>query len=145
MPSRQVIQLHPSDWEAGPDEERFKVSIIDRTPVTTYTQYVVYFRVDDVDKDQAVDILKAGLEKTLSQAKYFCATIEKDPEGGHSFVKKKDTTVKFILQRLDLPGDEYPSLDEIEAAYFSARTLGDVNVWGQSSHDCPHPHIELPN
>ncbi|KAK6222668.1 hypothetical protein LQW54_000849 [Pestalotiopsis sp. IQ-011] len=137
MPSRQVFQLHPSGWEAGPNEERFKVSIIDRTPVTTYTQYVVYFRVDDADKDQAVDVLKAGLEKTLSQAKYFCATIEKDPEGGHSFVKKKDTTVKFVFQRLDLPEDEYPSLDEVEAAYFSARSLGDANIWGMTWGERP--------
>lgn len=139
MPSRQVFQLHPFGWESDPDEERFKVSIIDRTPVTSYTQYVVYFRVDDADKDHAVDVLKAGLEKTLSQAKYFCATIESDPEGGQSFVKKKETTVDFILRRLDLPGDEYPLLDEIEAAYFSARSQGDVNIWGQSS--LLHSHL----
>ncbi|KAF7537487.1 hypothetical protein G7054_g3672 [Neopestalotiopsis clavispora] len=129
MPSKQVFQIHPYGWEQDPEEERLKVSTIDRTPVTTYNHYVVYFRVDDADKDRAVDVLRAGLEKTLSQAKYFCSTIEKDPEGGHSFVKKKDSTVKLVLQRLDLPGDNYPSLDEIEAAYFSARSLGDINTW----------------
>lgn len=134
MPSKQVFQIHPYGWEQDPEEERLKVSTIDRTPVTTYNHYVVYFRVDDADKDRAFDVLRAGLERTLSQAKYFCSTIEKDPEGGHSFVKKKDSTVKLVLQRLDLPGDNYPSLDEIEAAYFSARSLGNVNTWSKSFH-----------
>ncbi|ETS75568.1 hypothetical protein PFICI_12512 [Pestalotiopsis fici W106-1] len=128
MPLQQVFHLRTSGWEQDPDEERVKVSTIDRTPTTSYNQYVVYFRVEEAETNRTVNVLKAGLETTLSQARYLCGTIEKDG-GGHSFVKRKETAVKFVVQRLDLPGDNYPSLDDIEAAYFSARCLGDLDTW----------------
>lgn len=129
MPTQEVIQLRPSGWESDPEEERFKVSTIDRTPVCAYNHYVVFFRVDDDTKDKAVTILKKGLEKTLSQARYMCSTIEKDQEGGHSFVKKKDTTVKLVIRKLDSPDEEHPSLDDIQKAHFSAHALGDLDLW----------------
>ncbi|KAI1852881.1 hypothetical protein JX265_012909 [Neoarthrinium moseri] len=129
MSSREVFQLHPSGWEHDPDEERFKVSTIDRTPVCGYNHYVVFFRVVNAEKGRAVDMLRAGLEKTLSQARYMCGTIEKDPGGGHSFVKRKESTVKFVVQQLDSADENHRSLDDIERSYFSAHCLGDLTMW----------------
>ncbi|KAJ4387462.1 hypothetical protein N0V93_008054 [Gnomoniopsis smithogilvyi] len=129
MSSRRVVQLHPFGWENDPEEERFKLSTIDYTLNCAYTHYAVFFRLDDADKARAVDILRAGLERTLGQAKHMCGTIEPDPEGGLSFVKKKDSTVAFVVHWLD-PLDHYPSLDDIEKAHFSGHNgLRDINLW----------------
>ncbi|KAI9373558.1 transferase [Aspergillus egyptiacus] len=127
MPVEQTYHLHPSGWENDPQEERFKVSTLDYLSVCTYNNYALFFRLDDADKGKAVEVLKAGLERTLSQFRHLCGTIEKDPAGGHCFYKKKDTTVRFIVQWLD--SEAYPSMDEIAQANFSAAKLGDLNLW----------------
>ncbi|RSM05541.1 hypothetical protein CDV31_009532 [Fusarium ambrosium] len=129
MPRQQVYYLHPFGWENDPDEERFPVSTLDYLTACTYNNYALFFRLDDADKPRAVEVLKAGLERTLSQARHYCGTIEKEPVGGHSFVKKKDSTVRFIVQWLDSPHHTYPSFDEIEKRHFNAVALGDLELW----------------
>lgn len=129
MPRQQVYYLHPFGWENDPDEERFPVSTLDYLTACTYNNYALFFRLDDADKPRAVEVLKAGLEHTLSQARHYCGTIEKDPGGGHSFVKKKDSTVRFFVQWLDSPHHNYPSFDEIEKKHFNAVALGDLELW----------------
>jgi hypothetical protein len=57
--------------------------------VRSYNNYGIFFRLTDADKVPVVDVLKAGLERTLSQARHLCGTIEKDAEGERSFVKKR--------------------------------------------------------
>jgi hypothetical protein len=118
-------------WEHDPEEERFKLSVIDHTLNCAYTHYAVFFRLDDdAEKSRAVNVLRAGLEKTLSQARHMCGTIEPDPDGGHSFVKKKDSAVQFVVHRLD-PRDHHPSLDDIERSHFSGHSLRDINLWSR--------------
>jgi hypothetical protein len=131
MPKHDVFHLHPFAWENDPDEERFPVSTLDYLTVCTYNNYALFFRVDDADKPRVADVLKTGLERTLSQARHLCGTIEKDPSGGHSFVKKKDSTVRFVVQWLDSPqdSDAYPSFDEIARGNFCTSVLGDLNRW----------------
>ncbi|GJC85391.1 trichothecene 3-O-acetyltransferase tri101 [Colletotrichum liriopes] len=128
MSSRQSFQLLPLGQENDPEEERFKLSTIDPTPNCAYNHYALFFRLEDSEKSRAVDVLKAGLERTLSQARYLCGTIEKDLEGGYSFVKRRDSTVQFVLHRLD-PHGNHPSLDDIEKSYFSGQSLQDVHLW----------------
>ncbi|KAI1337554.1 transferase family-domain-containing protein [Xylariaceae sp. FL0016] len=128
MPQDTVYELRPTGWENDPEVERFKLSTIDRTPTLTYNQYMVFFRADDAQKDQACKILKEGLEKTLSQAKYMCGKIETDPEGGHSFVKRKDSTVRFVIRKFDSGDDGAPSIAEIEKAHFAAHALGGISL-----------------
>ncbi|KAJ5815537.1 Transferase [Penicillium riverlandense] len=131
MPKQEVYHLHPSGWENDPEEERFKVSTLDYLSVITYNNYGLYFRLDDADKPRVAEILKAGLERTLSQVRHLCGTIEKDAEGGHSFVKKKDGTVRFFVQWLDSEEDskDYPSFDELEKGHFRTALLGDLKKW----------------
>ncbi|TDZ27509.1 Trichothecene 3-O-acetyltransferase [Colletotrichum sidae] len=128
MSSREVFQLRPLGWEQDPEEERFKLSTLDPTPQCAYNHYVLFFRLEDAKKSEAVEVVKTGLQKTLSQARYMCGTIEHDPEGGLSFVKRKDSAVQFVVHRLD-PNGEHPSLDTIEKAHFSGHSLQDVNLW----------------
>ncbi|KAL3432648.1 transferase family-domain-containing protein [Aspergillus tetrazonus] len=128
MPESQTYHLHPYGWEDDPEQERFKLSTLDYLSACTYNMYALFFRLDESLSSTAVDALKAGLERTLSQARHLCGTIEKDPDGGHSFTKKKDSTVKFVVQWVD-KDPAYPSIDEIEATHFSAVRLGDLKRW----------------
>ena len=131
MSKQEIYHLHPTGWENDPEEERFKVSTLDYLTVCTYNNYALIFRVSDSDKPRVAEILKAGLEKTLSQVRHICGTIEKDPLGGHSFVKRKDSTVTFVVQWLDSFQDNtaYPTFDEIENANFCTSALGDLTRW----------------
>ncbi|KAJ5712077.1 Transferase [Penicillium malachiteum] len=118
-------------WENDPEEERFKVSTLDYLTVCTYNNYAIFFRVEDADKPRIAEELKTGLERTLSQVRHICGTIEKDPSNGHFFVKKKDSTVQFVVQWLDSPekSNDYPSFDEIAGGNFCTSVLGDLARW----------------
>ncbi|KAL5043615.1 hypothetical protein BDW71DRAFT_187748 [Aspergillus fruticulosus] len=128
MPASQNHHLHPLGWESDPEEERYKISTLDYLSVCSYNNYALFCRLDDAAGTFVVDILKAGLERTPSQARHLCGTIEKDRNGGHSFTKRRDSTARFVVQWLN-SDPEYPSIDEIEEAHFSATKLGDLNTW----------------
>ncbi|KAJ5126327.1 hypothetical protein N7526_008504 [Penicillium atrosanguineum] len=136
MAKQDVYNIHPSGWEGDPAEERFKVSTLDYLTVCTYNNYALFFRLKDAEKSRAVEILIAGLERTLSQARHLCGTIEKDPAGGHSFVKKKDSTVRLFVQWLDSPAvrEDYPSFDEIHDGDYRTSLLGDIQRWIVASY-----------
>ncbi|KAF4498679.1 Trichothecene 3-O-acetyltransferase [Fusarium agapanthi] len=85
MPKQHVYPLHPLGWENDPEEERFKVTTLDYLTVCSYNNYALFFKPQDPEKERTAEILKAGLERTLAQARHYCGTIEKDPGGGHSF------------------------------------------------------------
>ncbi|KAL2138699.1 hypothetical protein VTI28DRAFT_6372 [Corynascus sepedonium] len=131
MPRHEVHLLRPFGWENDPEEERFKVTTLDYLTACTYNNYALFFRLEDANKESVAAILKKGLERTLSQARHYVGTIEKDLEGGHSFVKKKDSTVRFVVQWLDSPEDsaKYPSIDDIERTNYSTVTFGNLETW----------------
>lgn len=65
MGRTEVLQLHPLGWEHDVDEERFKLSVIDPTPNAAYNHYVLFFRMDDSTKCDAVTILTQALKVVL--------------------------------------------------------------------------------
>ncbi|KAK1639831.1 hypothetical protein BDP81DRAFT_391885 [Colletotrichum phormii] len=71
----------------------------------TYNHYAVFFCLDDAAKSRVVEVLKAGLERTLAQVRQLNGRIEKDPWGGYSFTERKGSTVRFVVQWLDAPED----------------------------------------
>lgn len=97
-----------------------------------YNHYAIFFRVDDAAEGKAVTFLRSGLERTLSQARYMCGTIERDAEGGHSFVEKQDSAVRLVIQKLDSSDERHPSLEDVEKAHFTAHALGDLDIWSTS-------------
>jgi hypothetical protein len=99
--------------------------------LSQYNNYALFFRLEDAKKSRVVEVLIAGLERTLSQARHLCGIMEKDPAGGHSFVKKKDSTVRLFVQWLDSPdvSEDYPSLDEIHDGNYRTSLLGDIQHW----------------
>ncbi|KAL4984124.1 hypothetical protein BDW68DRAFT_190741 [Aspergillus falconensis] len=105
MPASQTHHLHPLGWESDPEEERYKISTLDYLSVCSYNNYALFCRLDDAAGTFVVDILKAGLERTL-----------------------RDSTARLVVQWLN-SDPEYPSIDEIEEAHFSATKLGDLNTW----------------
>jgi hypothetical protein len=62
MAHQEVFRVQPLGWENDPAEERFKVSTLDYLTPYTYNNYALFFRLEDVDKNRALDVLKAGLE-----------------------------------------------------------------------------------
>ncbi|KAK1965278.1 hypothetical protein LY78DRAFT_738592 [Colletotrichum sublineola] len=131
MPREESYDLHPYGWENDPEVERFRLSTLDYLSFISYNHYALFFRLEDVEKPRVVEILKAGVERTLAQVRHLNGRIEKDPRGGYSFTKKKGDTVRFIVQWLDDPEDagRYPSFDDIERAHFTALSLGDPGLW----------------
>ncbi|TPX11651.1 uncharacterized protein E0L32_007630 [Thyridium curvatum] len=131
MPREQVYALRPFGWENDPEEERFKLSTLDYLTGCTYTNFFLFFRLRDDEKQHAIEVLRLGLERTLSQTRPLCGIIERDPQGGHSFVKKRDSTVKFVVQWLDgaEDADKYPSIDDLAKGHFRGTQLGDFDTW----------------
>lgn len=79
MPKEEVYDLHPHGWENDPEVERFRVSTLDYLTCQTCNHYAVFFRLDDAAKIKVMEILKAGLERTLAQTRQLNGRIEKDP------------------------------------------------------------------
>ncbi|KAK8111612.1 uncharacterized protein PG998_008069 [Apiospora kogelbergensis] len=122
-PRQEEHSIRPTGWENDPEEERFRLSLFDPIILVVYCQFALFFRLDDAHRDRAAEVLQQGLEKTLSQVRHLCGTLKKDDGGGFSFVKKKATTVRYVVKWLD--GPEYPSIDDMEKMTFSAKSLGE--------------------
>lgn len=93
-----------------------------------WNNYVLFFKLDEEDKNKTIAVLKQGLERTLSQCRHLVGTIEKNNDGDHSFTKKRDSTVGFTVQWLDSAEDTFPSFSEIEKSNFVSSSLGDPAI-----------------
>lgn len=128
MPRKEEFRLHPQGYENDPEEERFRLSTLDYLSACTYTNYALFFRLNEEDKLKAALVLKEGLEKTLSQCRHLVGTIEKNDDGDHSFVKKRNSTVDYTIQWLDSAEDTFPSFSDIGKSHFVSLSLGDVTA-----------------
>ncbi|KAK3297700.1 uncharacterized protein B0H64DRAFT_357742 [Chaetomium fimeti] len=128
---QQVYHIHPLGWENDPDEERYRLSPLDYVGTCVFNNYALYFKLDDGDKANALEVLRSGLERTLCQTRHLSSTIEEGPDGDHWFVRRKENTVELRVQWLDTLEDEdkYPSLQDMEDAHFRAQVLGDLDLW----------------
>ncbi|KAJ9136640.1 Omega-hydroxypalmitate O-feruloyl transferase [Pleurostoma richardsiae] len=126
MPKTIEYQLHPFGWENDPEEERLRFSSLDYLAACTYNSYAIFFKLEDEEKPKVTEVLKEGLERTLAQCRQLVGTIEKNKDDDdHSFVKRKDTSVKFVVKYFEAE-DNFPSISEIEKAHFASSSLGDV-------------------
>ncbi|KAK2745639.1 hypothetical protein FQN55_006130 [Onygenales sp. PD_40] len=132
MPKKETFNLHPHGYETHPEVERFPLSTFDYLTAQTYNNFAVYFKLGpDASKPAIATILKQGLEHTLSQCRHLAGYIAKNKVGDHhSFVKKRDSTVQFVVQYLDGPEDNFPSFAELERTHFVRSTLGDISALG---------------
>lgn len=123
----EEYQLRPLGWENDPEEERLRFSSLDYLAACTYNSYAIFFKLDDEERPKAVATLREGLEHTLAQCRQLVGNIEKNPDNDdHSFVKKRDTSVKFVVKYFD-NGDNVPSMAELEKAHFTSLSLGDTS------------------
>ncbi|KAI6516271.1 hypothetical protein MCOR05_011715 [Pyricularia oryzae] len=126
--SMKVLHLRPLGWESDPEEERFSLSTIDTMTSCAYNNYAVFFRLGDEEKCRAVQLLESGLERTLAQARHLCGTIEKDVQGGYSFVKRRESSVQVVIHDMD-PNAGNPTLDGLEKGHFGGESKKDVKLW----------------
>lgn len=127
MPKTEEYQLRPLGWEQDPEEERLRFSSLDYLAACTYNSYAIFFKLADEERANAVDVLRQGLERTLAQCRQLVGTIEKNKDDDdHSFVKRRDSTVRFIVKYWDA-ADGVPSLAEMEKAHFATSSLGDTS------------------
>ncbi|KAL5903096.1 hypothetical protein ACKVV7_011404 [Pyricularia oryzae] len=124
----KVLHLRPLGWESDPEEERFRLSTIDTVTSCAYTNYAVFFRLGDEEKCRAVQLLESGLERTLAQTRQLCGTIEKDVQGGYSFVKRRESSVQVVIHNMD-PNAGNPTLDDLEKGHFGGESMKDVKLW----------------
>ena len=131
MPEQQVYHIHSLGWENDPDEERYRVSPLDYVGTCVFTNYALFFKLGDEDKVKALEVLRCGLERTLSQTRHLSSTIEQGPDGDHWFIRRRENTVELHAQWLDAPGeaDKYPSLQDMEDSHFTTQALGDLDLW----------------
>ncbi|KAK6818909.1 Trichothecene 3-O-acetyltransferase [Apiospora arundinis] len=131
MAQSETIELRPTGWETDPAEERFKLCTMDWIPVCGYNHYVLFWRLEDNVKEKAIEVLRGGIEKTLSQARHMVGKIEPDVDGGYSFVKRKESTVQLNIKRYESEGGKWPSMDDIERKHYAQNALGeDLGCWG---------------
>lgn len=124
-------ELHPTGWEADPLEERYPLSTLDYLCACVYVSFAVFFKIDDdAAKPHIADVLKRGLEKTLSQARHLCGTIERNADVSdgasatpHSFVKRRESTVQFVVQYVE-DDESFSEYKELEKQYFVTNSLG---------------------
>ncbi|PGH11405.1 hypothetical protein AJ79_04906 [Helicocarpus griseus UAMH5409] len=128
MPRREEFHLHPFGHENDPEEESFMLSHLDYLTAQTYNNYALFFEVKEAEKPSVAAALKGALERTLSQCKHLVGTIEKNEYGEHSFVKKRNSTVLFVIQWLDTPEDSFPSSSDLEKSHFVSSRLGDITT-----------------
>ncbi|EAQ88402.1 hypothetical protein CHGG_05021 [Chaetomium globosum CBS 148.51] len=126
MPETEEYQLRPLGWENDPEVERLRFSSLDYLAACTYNSYALFFKLKDEERAKTLAVLKEGLERTLAQCRQLVGTIEKnDDDDDHSFVKKRDSTVKFVVKYFE-EEDDTPSMSDIERAHFASSSLGDT-------------------
>ncbi|KAK1621930.1 hypothetical protein BDP81DRAFT_476709 [Colletotrichum phormii] len=144
-PKVDVYNLHPTGWESDPEDEYHRLCTLDYCSGTIYCAYALFFKLDqDGDKHKIVDVLKQGLEITLSQCRRLCGTLKENPDGSGDgdlcFHKKRGDTVEFHVQWLDGTNtntnntddddEKHPSYADFERQHFSNRAFGpDLNLW----------------
>lgn len=126
MPKIEEYQLRPLGWENDPEVERLRFSSLDYLAACTYNSYALFFKLKDEERPRTLAALKEGLERTLAQCRQLVGTIEKnDDNDDHSFVKKRDSTVKLVVKYFEAE-DNAPSMSDIEKAHFASSSLGDT-------------------
>lgn len=127
MPRKETFDLHPEGWASDPQDEFYRLSPLDYCVSQSYSAYCLFFKLPEADIPKIIQVLKRGLEITLSQCRQLCCVLEEHPDGGYCWHKTRDGTVQFHVQWLD--ENDCPSFDELEASYFATRALGDLDKW----------------
>lgn len=140
----EVYQLRPTGWETDPEEERLPLSLLECIVYCVHCNFTLFLRHDKcaqgedevLHQQRIATVFRLGLEKTLSQVRHLAGTIEKDTPSDYVYVKKRESSVKFVVKWLD--GKEgIPSFEELERASFSARVLGDQSQYAIKECKCP--------
>ncbi|KAH7025078.1 uncharacterized protein B0I36DRAFT_295863 [Microdochium trichocladiopsis] len=128
MPRVIEDRVRPLGWETFPAEQRFPLHTLDYLSTTCYIPHLFIFRLPGDKREHAATIFRRGLERTIARVPTLVGTIEKDGNGGHSIVVKRDSSALYVSQYLDGADDTYPSMDELDKGNFLAPILGDARL-----------------
>ncbi|KAE9364957.1 hypothetical protein N431DRAFT_352846 [Stipitochalara longipes BDJ] len=129
MGRKETFSLQPLGLENFA-EEWFRLSALDIVIPPNYNTYAIIFKLDRTEEAVIVETFKRGIEATLAQCRHMVGTVERNEYGDYSIVKKRDSTVKFVVQWLNGPEDDYPSYSDLESADFTCAALGDPEILG---------------
>jgi hypothetical protein len=129
MRHKEIFHLHPLGFESS-KEECFRLSILDVVVPPNYNTYAIVFKSDDTDESATVETFKYAIQATLQQCRHLVGKIQKNEHGDYSIVKRPESTVEFVVQWLNNPGDVYPSFTELERANFTLASLGSPAILG---------------
>lgn len=125
----QIYRLRPSGY---PDitVQRFRLSTNDLlNPSPVYVPVSLFFSVPDQHKHSTIQLLIAGLRKTLAQCRFLVGTIEMDRRGEYCIVSRRESAVDFIqhVPDQDTPGQvPFPSHETLEANRFCIPDYSDM-------------------
>lgn len=126
MASKEAWEVFPLGHEDHPVEEWFRLSTVDLLCPNLYNNWALMFSLDDsVDKTAVAELVRHGLEATLSQCRCLIGTFERDNQGNLSILKRRDSSVKLVVQWLDKEQGQSLSYSSLESAHFVASSFGD--------------------
>ncbi|KAL1615016.1 hypothetical protein SLS56_011960 [Neofusicoccum ribis] len=108
-------------YENHDPEEIFELCDLDHTLPKIYSVLTLTYQLDEsIDRIALAAQLKDGLEVTLSQYRILAGELVTDSATGKMWVKKKrDNTVRFILNWLNEPEDDtFPTFEELRSIGF---------------------------
>ncbi|KAK9416077.1 hypothetical protein SUNI508_09850 [Seiridium unicorne] len=126
MARKDFLQLRPLGYETQPEVEEFPLSTLDHLSVCTYNHYAFVFKLDvSTNRAAIASVLQRGLEATLGQCRHMVGTIEKNEAEDYSIIKKRSSTVPFVVKWLDGPDTKSKSFEEMEKLHFNGEAFGD--------------------
>ncbi|KAK6086271.1 hypothetical protein SCUP234_02484 [Seiridium cupressi] len=138
MARKDFLQLRPLGYETQPEVEEFPLSTLDHLSVCTYNHYAFVFKLDvSTNRAAIASVLQRGLEATLGQCRHMVGTIEKNEAEDYSIIKKRGSTVPFVVKWLDGPDTKPKSFEEIEKLHFNGEAFGDKASLGIQGMTAP--------
>ncbi|KAK6078481.1 hypothetical protein SCUP515_04505 [Seiridium cupressi] len=138
MARKDFLQLRPLGYETQPEVEEFPLSTLDHLSVCTYNHYAFVFKLDvSTNRPAIASVLQRGLEATLGQCRHMVGTIEKNEAEDYSIIKKRGSTVPFVVKWLDGPDTKPKSFEEIEKLHFNGEAFGDKASLGIQGMTAP--------
>ncbi|KAL0930387.1 acyl transferase [Colletotrichum truncatum] len=131
----QIFQVRPTGWATDPEDEYFPLSTLDYSVAQVWCNYALFFKLPSADLEsqfRITNILRSGLERTISQVRQLSGTLTTHPSGsGLCWHKKRSGTVAFHAQWLDPVNANHKLLtfDDLESRHFLGSAMGDPEMW----------------
>lgn len=130
---KETFCIRPLGHEDGQETENFLMSDFDHLAPPFYTMLSLCYKLEEAQNHETVtqsyetvaQNLKDGLQITVGQYRIVSATVQTDPTGQLSAVRKRDGGVNFTINFMD-EADDFPDFETLNQADFTFEKM-DVN------------------